>query len=644
MAVKGSISIKDNASSVLKNVRSETKNLGSETKKTGSVLKSVWNKTYKLKADVNDARKKIKSVTSEMKKLKPVAATIKAKDTATKTVKKVKSGLDAIGKKTVAPVIKVADKATSKIKNIAGSLGKLAKTVAVPIAVAGAVGTAAIGGAASAGMQLEQQQISIEHFVGATNKDMSASEVKSVSQSYIQSLRENANTTPFETGEVIEAGSRAISLASGSTDEAMSLVTLAEDMAAASGGTKSIMDAIEALGDLKVGETERLKEFGFKVSAEDFKKKGFSGVTGELNDFYGGASAKLASSGSGLLSTITGKLKSSTADFGLGVVEQIKPLLNDTINLIDKAQPAIQKFSSAFGKGLGNAISFARGAFTGLQPVISSIGPTFQTVRSAAADIAPVLNNAGAVVQSVASGIGSAVSSVAPVVVPILTQIGTKVGGVVSFLAERSGFIQTVVSTAGSAIAEVLSTAWSVVGPIMDLAISAFEAVFSVVQTVWPGISSIIQGAWNIISPIFDALGSGIDMLAGAFNKVSGFFGGGSTSGGGKKSGKPGKNAKGTNSWRGGPTWVGENGPELMELPHGTRILPTKESIRFAATGNIISFPQDTGSSGGSTGRGGHSVVINKIADNIEVRSDKDIEDIAELTAKKILEELDNVS
>lgn len=45
------------------------------------------------------------------------------------------------------------------------------------------------------------------------------------------------------------------------------------------------MDAIEALGDLKVGETERLKSFGFKVSAEEFKKKGFSGVSGELQDF-----------------------------------------------------------------------------------------------------------------------------------------------------------------------------------------------------------------------------------------------------------------------------------------------------------------------------------------------------------------------
>ena len=54
----------------------------------------------------------------------------------------------------------------------------------------------------------------------------------------------------------------------------MNLVTLAEDMAAASGGTASIMDAIEALGDLKVGETERLKSFGFKGFSGGIQKEG----------------------------------------------------------------------------------------------------------------------------------------------------------------------------------------------------------------------------------------------------------------------------------------------------------------------------------------------------------------------------------
>lgn len=89
---------------------------------------------------------------------------------------------------------------------------------------------------------------------------------------------------------------------------------------------KSVSDAMEALADAKLGEMERLKEFGFKVSADEFKQKGFEGVSKGLEDFYGGAAAKLATTGTGLLSTITGKLKSGVADFGLNIVEQLTSL------------------------------------------------------------------------------------------------------------------------------------------------------------------------------------------------------------------------------------------------------------------------------------------------------------------------------
>ena len=43
-----------------------------------------------------------------------------------------------------------------------------------------------------------------------------------------------------------------------------------------------------------------------------------------------------------------------------------------------------------------------------------------------------------------------------------------------------------------------------------------------------------------------------------------------------------GHNASGTQDWRGGLTWVGENGPELAELPSGTRITPAADARRLA--------------------------------------------------------------
>jgi hypothetical protein len=35
-----------------------------------------------------------------------------------------------------------------------------------------------------------------------------------------------------------------------------------------------------------------------------------------------------------------------------------------------------------------------------------------------------------------------------------------------------------------------------------------------------------------------------------------------------------GANAAGTDNWRGGWTWVGERGPELINLPRGSQVVP----------------------------------------------------------------------
>ena len=45
----------------------------------------------------------------------------------------------------------------------------------------------------------------------------------------------------------------------------------------------------------------------------------------------------------------------------------------------------------------------------------------------------------------------------------------------------------------------------------------------------------------------------------------------------GKTTNKVGRNASGTDNFEGGRTWVGENGPELVTLPRGTKIQPGNE-------------------------------------------------------------------
>ena len=48
---------------------------------------------------------------------------------------------------------------------------------------------------------------------------------------------------------------------------------------------------------------------------------------------------------------------------------------------------------------------------------------------------------------------------------------------------------------------------------------------------------------------------------------------------------KPGKNARGTDWWPGGPSWVGEEGPELVNLPRGAQVIDADRSRRMAIGG-----------------------------------------------------------
>lgn len=55
---------------------------------------------------------------------------------------------------------------------------------------------------------------------------------------------------------------------------------------------------------------------------------------------------------------------------------------------------------------------------------------------------------------------------------------------------------------------------------------------------------------------------------------------------------KPKYNARGTDYFEGGQTWVGEEGPELVTLPRGSRITPHRESIKTVGgnSGNTYIF------------------------------------------------------
>jgi hypothetical protein len=55
-----------------------------------------------------------------------------------------------------------------------------------------------------------------------------------------------------------------------------------------------------------------------------------------------------------------------------------------------------------------------------------------------------------------------------------------------------------------------------------------------------------------------------------------------------------GSNANGTDNWRGGLTWVGERGPELVNLPSGSQVIPARQSAALAGSNYTLNvYPRD---------------------------------------------------
>ncbi|MCM1561957.1 MAG: hypothetical protein NC123_20865, partial [Butyrivibrio sp.] len=119
---------------------------------------------------------------------------------------------------------------------------------------------------------------------------------------------------------------------------------------------------------------------------------------------------------------------------------------------------------------------------------------------------------------------------------------------------------------------------------------------------------------------VFSAIGDGIDFVASAVKKIRG--GGDAPVGGGSPAGAPtpAANATGTSFFRGGWTTVGEHGPELLNLPAGSRIISNSETRQAAG--------------------GQKSFQIN--IEHMEVRSDGDIERVADEIVKRLEEAEEN--
>ena len=140
-------------------------------------------------------------------------------------------------------------------------------------------------------------------------------------------------------------------------------------------------------------------------------------------------------------------------------------------------------------------------------------------------------------------------------------------------------------------------------------------------ETAWNGIAGIFSGIVNTIYGVIQGLVNGIKGIVDGIKGLSSLGKGSSSSA--SATTIPGR-AIGDSSWRGGLVQVHERGGEILDLPRGTRIYPHDVSMRMA--------------------KGGQSQMINipKLADQIIVREEADIDRIGDRLVQKIRKSSEN--
>ena len=306
------------------------------------------------------------------------------------------------------------------------------------------------------------------------------------------------------------------------------------------------------------------------------------------------------------VAAMAGKIKNYGMVMLTSIGEKALPIITDAL---DKVMTVMPSFESSVGK-----------VFDAVGPVLLSIGNifsdsankmgfSFENVTSIIADAVTVVGNIitaiAPVISGILQGVGSIVEAVFPAIASVMSMVGEKIVAVYTMLGSHSQLFQGIVETMGPIISGVISGLGVVIGGAFDVIIAAVDLCLSAFEKAFPAIEAVVKSVWNVIEPIINGIGKGISAVAGAVKNVAGFIGGGK--------GDVGANATGTSYWRGGYTTVGEHGPELINLPAGSKVHSNSDTQKML---------------------GGKAVNINVCS--MVIREESDIDKVATEIVKKL--------
>ena len=382
------------------------------------------------------------------------------------------------------------------------------------------------------------------------------------------------------------------------------------------------------------------------------------GVDGlqEMRDSISGASGN-AQEASDAMVTPLEKLASTFDVFkykvGEALADAVVPFIEKATELVDRfrqmspeqQQQIIKWAGMAAAAGpvigiFGKAISIGSklfGAFSKLRTVFTAVTQSGGALKAIIAAMASPMGIVIAVIAAIAAIVAvvvthfdqfkAAVSAAMTTIQPAVQRLQdafSKLWSVVGPIIKMIGDIMATV------LCDAIQSAADTIGPILDGIASAIDFIATVLQGVVDFVVAVVhgdwEGAWSALGDVATAIMNGlkgvIDSVKGAIQGIIDKVGEAKRAMESLGSGPAvgglhgvGRNASGTTNWRGGWTTVGESGPELMNLPRGTQIIPHEASLNRV---------------------GGGGISIAKLADQIVVREDADIERIGDAVVRKL--------
>lgn len=330
----------------------------------------------------------------------------------------------------------------------------------------------------------------------------------------------------------------------------------------------------------------------------------------------------------------------------VSVAQKLMPVVRTIGNIIKAAIPVV-------GKLFASAFTFVGNTITKIMPYISKIAKVIGSILVfAIKKVSPVISKMASTFSIVFNRVYNIVRGIVNKLRPLFNLIG-------NIIKAKMNIVGKVISSTFRIAASVIQSVSGSIKQYISGIIKAFSGVLDFITGVftgnwskaWEGVKNIFGGCFQALAGLCKTpINAVIGLINSAINGINGIsidIPDGIPGVGGKHIGFSIPTipalAKGTPNWLGGLAQINEKGGEIVDLPKGSRVYPHDESVSIAKnTSNAKLAMLDRrlakleGGKGKANDKKEVKITIPKLADQIIVKDQADIDAIAEQIATNL--------